>query len=98
MSLIQERCDGGPRNETRECCTETNPCKEGQGDCDTDEECRGDLICGRNNCGSKFSWDSADCCEKSSKYMIAPNLSILYYYKKLKSRWSTIEYSLTFLP
>ena len=97
MSLIQERCDGGPRNETRECCTETNPCKEGQGDCDTDEECRGDLICGRNNCGSKFSWDSADCCEKSSKYMIAPNLSILYYYK-LKSRWSTIEYSLTFLP
>ena len=67
--FILERCDGGLRNETRECCSVSSPCKEGQGDCDTDEECRGDLVCGRNNCGNKFDWKSADCCETTSKIL-----------------------------
>ena len=57
-------CDGGFRNETRECCSEAEPCNEGQGDCDDDNECRSELVCGHNNCdASKFFWDSADCCE-----------------------------------
>ena len=34
------------------CCTKNNPCKvEMTGDCDEDEDCDGDLLCGTNNCG-----------------------------------------------
>ena len=44
-----------------------NPCTEGAGDCDEDDECKGDLICGKNNCGHTFTWASADCCEKKDK-------------------------------
>lgn len=62
--IVDEPCDGGLRNETRECCSREKPCKEGQGDCDDDDECKGDLVCGSNNCGKKFRWHSADCCEK----------------------------------
>ena len=57
-------CQGGSIEETRECCSVFNPCGEGAGDCDEDDECAGDLVCGKNNCGDKFTWASADCCEK----------------------------------
>ena len=34
-------------------------CKEGEGDCDSDHECEGSLVCGEGNC----AWgDSDDCC------------------------------------
>ena len=32
------------------CCTEDNPCDEGEGDCDSDSDCKGSLECGSNNC------------------------------------------------
>lgn len=32
-----------------EFCTVECPCNLGQGDCDSDEECRGNLVCGTNN-------------------------------------------------
>ena len=32
------------------CCTTTEPCREGFGDCDSDAQCAGDLRCGRDNC------------------------------------------------
>ena len=41
---------------------------EGQGDCDEDSQCEGDLTCGADNCLSDFSTSSsnwvtgADCC------------------------------------
>ena len=49
------------------CCTDdaNEPCGLGEGDCDTDEECAGDLVCGTNNClpmGSGLKTRS-DCCE-----------------------------------
>ena len=50
----------------------------GRGDCDTDDECKGDLVCGANNCKDEFSapgtkWDpEADCCTR------------MYYYIKYK--------------
>merc|ERR1711934_353782 len=45
-------------------CTMSNQCGVGEGDCDSDEECSGALICGNNNCftdGSEIS-AAADCC------------------------------------
>ena len=61
-------CNGGLREQNRECCSKKNPCKEGQGDCDDNFECEGDLVCGRNNCGPHFLWHSADCCERKGRH------------------------------
>merc|ERR1719312_1499377 len=56
----------------QECCESEDPegakCTEGQGDCDSDEGCAGDLVCGNNNCRDYWSINSADprddCCTK----------------------------------
>jgi hypothetical protein len=48
-----------------ECCSTEEPCGLGEGDCDVDEECIGNLVCGTNNCrqdGSGFT-RQADCCQ-----------------------------------
>ena len=55
-------CTGGSRKETETCCSSEYPCKEFEGDCDTDDDCEGSLICGIDNCGSSFKWPKADCC------------------------------------
>ena len=66
------RCNGYPTTEWN-CCNPTTQCGVGEGDCDTDDDCLGDLICGSsrdssNNCKNDFSnqrsfWtESADCC------------------------------------
>ena len=41
-----------------------NVCSLGQGDCDSDSECSGSLICGLNNCRDFHANASfvADCC------------------------------------
>ena len=41
-------CDGS--HEARDCCTETNKCQLGGGDCGRDAACVGDLVCGQDNC------------------------------------------------
>jgi len=53
-----EKCDGGDS-----CCTEEYPCGEDEGDCDSDSDCTGELVCGSNNCpkGTTFE-DGDDCC------------------------------------
>ena len=46
------------------CCTSTNPCTVGQGDCDFDSDCQGSLVCGHNtstDCPSGAP-GSFDCC------------------------------------
>ena len=50
-----------------ECCSVENPCGEGEGDCDFETECIGNLVCGTDNCGPQFvydrlSTDKGDCC------------------------------------
>ena len=45
-----------------ECCSVKNPCGKGEGDCDKNTECIGNLVCGTNNCGTKFPNSKADCC------------------------------------
>lgn len=45
------------------CCTKEKPCDVGEGDCDTNEQCRGQLVCGSNNCPKDgFNWNYGDDC------------------------------------
>merc|ERR1712123_346242 len=69
-----QRCSGRNYN-GRRCCTPDQPCGLGEGDCDGPLDggvndghagCRGDLVCGSNNC-KKFGiyfHEKDDCCEK----------------------------------
>ena len=51
------------------CCTSSNPCALGQGDCDSDSQCAGDLVCGTDNCiNFDSTWPStSDCCTTGNK-------------------------------
>ena len=58
-------CTGGDS-----CCTPNNKCGEGEGDCDSDAECRRGLKCGQDNCKQKSGqqWDNSDdCCYKPGR-------------------------------
>ena len=63
-------CKGRNYPGGRECCESEDPegskCTEGQGDCDSDAGCAGDLVCGRNNCREYHSGASHrdDCCTR----------------------------------
>ena len=43
----------------------TNQCIEGEGDCDSDADCKGDLVCGVDNCDrNNPGFDATDdCCQ-----------------------------------
>jgi len=58
--LFVTACSGGDS-----CCSEGSPCGIGEGDCDNDEQCAGDLQCGKDNCNKRsVGFDSTDdCCE-----------------------------------
>ena len=83
-----QRCSG--RNyDGRRCCTPENPCDEGEGDCDGPGDggghdghagCKGDLVCGSNNCKKfgTFYHEKDDCCEKPSATPIDEPEMILY--------------------
>ena len=51
------------------CCTSSNQCGVGEGDCDTDSECTGNLKCGQgngkdDNCDTSLGFPADyDCCE-----------------------------------
>ena len=65
LHLLADHVDNATRctaiNWDYSCCTSANPCAIGQGDCDTDDQCYGDLKCGSNNCIG-FGDSGADCC------------------------------------
>lgn len=52
-------CNGKWHN----CCTSEKKCGLGDGDCDNDEDCDGDLVCGTNNCPASWG-ETKDCCKK----------------------------------
>ena len=46
-------------------CTIDSPCGENMGDCDSNDVCQGNLVCGLNNCPVSLDYDSeVDCCYK----------------------------------
>ena len=48
------------------CTSNPRACGLGDGDCDKDSECQGNLVCGTNNCActSANGWSTAaDCCK-----------------------------------
>jgi len=73
-----QRCWGRHQFDSREqrCCTASEPCEEGEGDCDDNDECQGSLICGDNNCKSfgQFYHAKDDCCVIDPKDRIEPPL------------------------
>ena len=67
ISIHFEGCRGGD-----ECCSEGQKCYEGEGDCDTDDECMPGLRCGynKNYCRIQtgHEWESGDdCCYRQRK-------------------------------
>ena len=74
-----QRCAG--RNfQGRRCCTPEQPCGEGEGDCDGPADggqhdghagCKGDLVCGSNNClqFGLYYHPKDDCCERLKPVM-----------------------------
>jgi len=46
------------------CCSSVTKCKQGQGDCDYDNDCESGLRCGFNNCRlfNRAAHTAADCC------------------------------------
>ena len=69
-SLIESNtgCDGKlPGRDGITCCTTSNKCEIGEGDCDSDADCTGNLVCGKDNCLSIFGHSPSDfdCCKES---------------------------------
>ena len=63
MCLAVAACDAAAADE--DCCTSSAPCGLHEGDCDTDADCAGALVCGIDNCnnmGLGFPSDMYDCC------------------------------------
>jgi len=57
-----QKCNG--EEGTGSCCTAEKPCEKGGGDCDSDDECAADLVCGTNNCRNfnPRAGEFHDCC------------------------------------
>ena len=58
LERSQRKCN--PAYNLGSCCTSSAPCGEGQGDCDHDDQCAGDLVCGTDNCAAGHR--NMDCC------------------------------------
>ena len=54
-------CDTGNNLDIWTCCSPETPCDEFKGDCDSHADCKGNLICGHDNCGNLFE-PYTDCC------------------------------------
>ena len=74
--IFSVACEGVP-NTNWACCSNASPCNVGRGDCDSDDECLGDLICIRDSCRDDYNstvsnWDiGTDCCSDSrSKFAL----------------------------
>ena len=62
FSLMLQDCRG--KSEGDSCCSPTEPCGLWGGDCNSDSDCAGGLVCGSNNCNLMFpsASSTSDCC------------------------------------
>ena len=64
LSLLEDKSCNGKDN----CCTSSNPCAIGDGDCNEHTDCAEGLFCGDNNCAGSGLWGNGgfsyldDCC------------------------------------
>ena len=66
-------CRGGDQ-----CCRPHNQCGEGAGDCDTDQDCAGLLVCGSDNCGRAGGrWAELPCVGLQSSVQVGPGRRLL---------------------
>ena len=56
-------CDGSMNPFKDDDCCGHIRCEEGEGHCKNDDQCAGDLVCGKDNCPAPFS-SHLDCCMK----------------------------------
>ena len=68
--------DCNPVNNDWGCCTSSNPCGLGEGDCDNDDQCAGDLVCGTDNCAAG-AW-YMDCCTTTTGTTPTVSLDFLW--------------------
>ena len=69
-------CDGG-----NSCCTKQFPCSQWEGDCDNNDECEDELVCGHNNCPIKegLDWDQYDDCCTYGNFPISYSKNQKYF-------------------
>ena len=75
-----------------DCCTNENPCGLNMGDCDLNDHCMNDLVCGIANCGAGFPVNT-DCCENSGTYL---HFFIIFFCSKFQNGVSFFNLGLTF--
>ena len=65
-------------NNDGDCCSSSNKCGIGEGDCDKDSHCADNLVCGDDNCKSFDSaWSSSrDCCTTKGKTKHTKSLGV----------------------
>ena len=66
-------CDGKHKDrDGANCCTISNICDIGEGHCNSDNECKGNLVCGTENCKSIFGHSPSDfnCCKEGKTDII----------------------------
>merc|ERR1711915_483901 len=98
---LGQRCSGRNYNGQR-CCTPENQCGLGEGDCDGaldggkndgDRGCKGNLVCGSNNC-KKFGLyyhEKDDCCDyPSSSPSGGSGINLLEHWSEWGS-WSSCD-------
>ena len=61
---VKAICQWQPKKCTGDdsCCTDSEKCGVGEGDCDYDSDCHGSLKCGHNNCPQVVTFGSGDDC------------------------------------
>ena len=63
------------------CCTEDNLCQKGEGDCDTDAQCAGELTCGHNNCVGDLFDLLDDCCRVGTFFWLIKIIILTHHTK-----------------
>ena len=69
------------------CCTADTPCGKGDGDCDSDGQCQGELTCGNDNCSPETGFSSTyDCCAWNWS-LTQHSSGMEYLFDKLPKKW-----------